>query len=622
MLYQIHGGTVSVCGTVLLDKIEFELRGRERVAVVGENGCGKTTLLRVIAGELELDRDNHMGQGVITASRAVTVGYLKQNAFEDMDVTVDEELKAACPDPEEFTKERFFYEAEYDRIFTGFGFAKEDKKKRLREFSGGEQIKIALIRLLLEKPDILVLDEPTNHLDAYTVEWLEDYLKEYEKSVIVVSHDRYFLDEVATVIYEVEQKKLFRYAGNYTAYRKEKEKRLEQQQKAYDRYIEEAERLNALIERFKGKSGKAAMARAKKKQLERLRPEEKPHWTEKRTFLKNLTPEVAGGKQALASKELKFGYGEPLAGELSVKIHRGQKIGIIGENGVGKSALLKTLAKKMPPLSGCADIGFQVEMGYFDQRTAAEQEDLAVLDSFMKDYPMLTEKDARNILAAFLFTGKDVKKKLSVLSGGEKVRLALAKLFYRCPNLLLLDEPTNHLDIRGKEAVEEMLLAYGGTLLFVSHDRYFLSRVADALLILEKDGVHYYPFGYRHYRERCERFGSTVLSHLEKMDRMQKEQDRIAEELKAVPKPERHRLREIPEEEAFYEWRLRLAEEEMEGITDRLIQLEELLETEEYRYAVYLEKEPERLELEREKETLLEELTKLCIRWNEFYEDK
>lgn len=615
MLYQIHGGTVSICGTVLFDKIDFEIRGRERVAIVGENGCGKTTLLRVIAGELELDRDDHMGRGVITTASPVTIGYLKQNVFQDMEVTVDEELKAACPDPEEFTKERFFYEAEYDRIFTGFGFAKADKKKRLGEFSGGEQIKIALIRLLLEKPDILVLDEPTNHLDMQTVEWLEDYLKEYEKAVIVVSHDRYFLDEVATVIYEAEQKKLVRYAGNYTSYRKEKETCLEQRQKAYDRYVEEEARLTALIERFKGKSGKAAMARAKKKQLERLKPAEKPNLTEKKMFLRTLTPEIPGGKQVLTVSKLKFGYESPLADEFSIKIHRGQKIGIIGENGAGKSTLLKTLAERIPPISGHIDLGFQVEMGYFDQQTAAAQKDLSVIDSFKQDYPMLTEKEARNVLAAFLFTGKEVNKRLSVLSGGEKVRLALAKLCYRCPNLLLLDEPTNHLDIWGKEAVEEMLLAYGGTLLFVSHDRYFLSRVADSLLIFEQDGVHYYPFGYRHYRERCERWGSTVLSHLEKMDRMQREQERLSEELKAVPKPERHRLREIPEEEAFDEWRLRLIEEEMDQLTDRLLELEERLVAVEYRYAAYFGKEAERLCVEEEKEILTAELTGLCIRW-------
>lgn len=284
MRYQIIDGTVSLGGQVILSHIDFEIKGNERAAVVGPNGSGKTTFLRLIEGEISLDRDDkRKGEG-ITSSRSLRIEALHQQAFSDGERTVEEELLEACPCRDTFDRERFLYEQEYDRIFTGFGFEKRDKRRKISSFSGGEQTKIALIRLLLQKPDILLLDEPTNHLDVASCEWLEEYLQNYENAVIMVSHDRFFLDRCAQCVWEISEKHMVRYVGNYTEYRKEKQKRLQQQKKAYERQRQEKERLNQVVERFKHKASKASFARAKKKQMERMESVERPAEEEARIF--------------------------------------------------------------------------------------------------------------------------------------------------------------------------------------------------------------------------------------------------------------------------------------------------------------------------------------------------
>lgn len=565
MLYQILNGTVSVGGNTILDHIDFEIREKEKIAIVGANGTGKTTLLRLISGELELDRDDKRNTPGVKTSRNVTVGMLRQSNTADASKTIEEILLEGCPERDSFSKERFAYEMEYDRLFTGFGFEKSDKKKLFREFSGGEQTKIGLIRLLLEKPDILLLDEPTNHLDIETVEWLEDYMKIYPNAVVFVSHDRFFLDQVVTAVYELDRRKLRRYAGNYTQYRQQKAKDIKQQTKAYERQQAELKRLNELIEKFKHKPSKASFARSRKSIIERMELIEKPEAEAGSFFTGAIEPEVLGPKWVYEAEHLKIGYNGRVIKELSLKLRRGQKIGIIGANGTGKTTFLKTVAGELPAVDGKGNLGNNVLLAYYDQQTASIQSEDTVLKHFHDLYPAMTEKEVRNTLGMYLFTGQDAAKKVSNLSGGEKARLMLAELITGRPNLMVLDEPTNHMDIKAKETLESAFKAYTGTMLFVSHDRYFISQLADAILVFEADRVMYYPFGYEHYLNHCRRDDGEDISAL-----MEAENQALVAGLRAVPKPERHRLKEINTEEAYIDWRLRLAAEPVEAAREEV----------------------------------------------------
>ncbi len=567
MLYQITDGTVSAGRHVILSHVDFEIKGNEKIALVGQNGAGKTTLLKLIAGELSLDRDDRRQGAGVTSSRRLTVGMLKQQAFSEREQTVEEILLASCPFRDTFARERFEYEQEYDRIFTGFGFTRADKRKKIGDFSGGEQTKIALIRLLLEKPDILLLDEPTNHLDIATIQWLEQYLKRYEHAVVLVSHDRFFLDQVAETVVEVSDGKLTRYAGNYSQYREEKQKRIERQRKAWERQQEEADRLNGVIERFRHKPTKASFARAKKKQLERMERVEKPAEDEVHLFTGNIEPLIPGSKWVFEAEHLKIGYDRALL-EITLRIRRGQKIGILGPNGAGKSTFLKTVAGLLQPFQEkdksverrCV-LGNNITIGYFDQHSAEIQSEKSVAEHFHDLFPSMTEKEVRNILGMYLFPGKLASRRVSDLSGGEKARLVLAELLQSRPNFLVLDEPTNHMDVQAKETLESAFQAYTGTILFVSHDRYFIRQVAQSVLIFEDGGPMYYPFGYEHYlekKQKADEYGEELSAQVKAEDAA------LLAGMRAVPKAERHRLKEFSVEEAYADWKLRLVQEKLE----------------------------------------------------------
>lgn len=567
MLYQITDGTVSAGGHVILSHVDFEIKGNEKIALVGRNGAGKTTLLKLIAGELSLDRDDRRQGAGVTSSRRLTVGMLKQQAFSEREQTVEEILLASCPFRDTFARERFEYEQEYDRIFTGFGFTRADKRKKIGDFSGGEQTKIALIRLLLEKPDILLLDEPTNHLDIATIQWLEQYLKRYEHAVVLVSHDRFFLDQVAETVVEVSDGKLTRYAGNYSQYREEKQKRIERQRKAWERQQEEADRLNGVIERFRHKPTKASFARAKKKQLERMERVEKPVEDDVHLFTGNIEPLIPGSKWVFEAEHLKIGYDRALL-EITLRIRRGQKIGILGPNGAGKSTFLKTVAGLLQPFQEkdksverrCV-LGNNITIGYFDQHSAEIQSEKSVAEHFHDLFPSMTEKEVRNILGMYLFPGKLASRRVSDLSGGEKARLVLAELLQSRPNFLVLDEPTNHMDVQAKETLESAFQAYTGTILFVSHDRYFIRQVAQSVLIFEDGGPMYYPFGYEHYlekKQKADEYGEELSAQVKAEDAA------LLAGMRAVPKAERHRLKEFSVEEAYADWKLRLVQEKLE----------------------------------------------------------
>lgn len=559
MKYQITDGTVSLGGETVLSHIDFEIQGAQKIAVVGRNGAGKTTLLRLIAGELELERDDRRQGPGICCSRKLTIGMLGQQALLHEERTVEEYLMSRCPAEGLFDRERFEYEREYDCLFTGLGLKKEDKKRPLSTFSGGERTKAALAGLLLEKPDILLLDEPTNHLDMETVQWLEGYLRNYDRAVVMVSHDRFFLDRTAQIVYELEDRKLTKYPGNYTAYREKKRKDYELQKKAYIRQQEEIARQEELIRRFKNKPAKASFARSRKKMLERMERVEAPREDTAHIFTGEILPAVPGSKWVLEAEHLKIGYeGHPLL-ELSLRMRKGQKIALLGENGAGKTTFLKTAAGSLPPVDGVCSLGNNITIGYFDQYSSAIESEQTVAEHFSELFPSLNQKEVRTILGSYLFPGKEASRKVSSLSGGEKARLVLAELLQSRPNFLILDEPTNHMDIQARETLESAFQAYQGTILFVSHDRYFIRQVAKSVLIFEGARAMYYPFGYEHYLERLEK----EKEGLSPAARIQAEEQALIAGLKAVPRAERHRLREIPTEEAYDQWRLKMAEDAM-----------------------------------------------------------
>ncbi len=538
MLYQISNGAVAFGDDVILHSIDFEIRNTEKIAIVGRNGCGKTTLLKLISGEVEMEKLDSDESAFIAKAGNPEIGYLKQIAFDDPDVTLEQEVRkcfvkmderkaelarAAAELEHDYSDEKvarytameeafkddggYYYEKEYEVMIRKFGFSDDERKKPIRDFSGGQQTKIAFIKLLLSKPDILLLDEPTNHLDVTTIEWLEGYLKSYPKAVVVVSHDRMFLDNVVDVVYEIEYGTARRYPGNYTNFIARKKENYDKQMKDYIAQQKEIERLQRMVTRFKGKPTKTSMAQSKQKAIDRMVIIEAPDKYDNKTFHANFQPEKETGNDVLYTSELVIGYDHPLS-VVSLDLKRGEKLGILGGNGLGKSTFLKTIVGKIPALSGEYRFGTNVQIGYFDQQMAMYTSNKTVLDDFWDEYPNLTETEARNALGAFLFSGEDVFKNVNMLSGGEKVRLALCKILKTRPNVLVLDEPTNHMDIVGKETLESMLKDYKGTLIFVSHDRYFVKKVATQLLVFEDGTTNLYQFGYEQYQEKLDREAS------------------------------------------------------------------------------------------------------------------
>lgn len=535
MLYQISNGAVAFGDDVILHSIDFEIRNTEKIAIVGRNGCGKTTLLKLISGEVEMEKLDSDESAFIAKAGNPEIGYLKQIAFDDPDVTLEQEVRkcfvkmderkaelarAAAELEHDYSDEKvarytameeafkddggYYYENEYEVMIRKFGFSDDERKKPIRDFSGGQQTKIAFIKLLLSKPDILLLDEPTNHLDVTTIEWLEGYLKSYPKAVVVVSHDRMFLDNVVDVVYEIEYGTARRYPGNYTNFIARKKENYDKQMKDHIAQQKEIERLQRMVTRFKGKPTKTSMAQSKQKAIDRMVIIEAPDKYDNKTFHANFQPEKETGNDVLYTSELAIGYDHPLS-VVSLDLKRGEKLGILGGNGLGKSTFLKTIVGKIPALSGEYRFGTNVQIGYFDQQMAMYTSNKTVLDDFWDEYPNLTETEARNALGAFLFSGEDVFKNVNMLSGGEKVRLALCKILKTRPNVLVLDEPTNHMDIVGKETLESMLKDYKGTLIFVSHDRYFVKKVATQLLVFEDGTTNLYQFGYEQYQEKLDR---------------------------------------------------------------------------------------------------------------------
>ena len=523
MRYQIKHALVQYAADTILEDVNFEIHDKEKIAVVGRNGCGKTTLLKLIAGDIKMSNpDSDEECGIVMAGKQ-EIGYLRQVSFTDGEITVEEEIRKtfapvfACEErmaeieqalhrgeeaPEllyEYdnlqkrmeAQRGYTWRRDMEIMFQQFGFPLEDLKRPIGSFSGGQQTKVAFIKLLLGRPDIMLLDEPTNHLDLPTIEWLEEYLKNYDKAVVVVSHDRMFLDRVIDVTYEIEYHQLKRYPGNYTAFLKQKEENLTKQTKDYEEQQKEIKRLNDWIEKWKNTPTKVAATRSKRMAIEHMVKIEKPRRFDTKTFHAMFTPRIESYTDVLSVRNLKIGYDKELS-QISFELKKGDRLAIIGENGKGKSTLLKTLVGMIKPLGGSFTFGPNVEWGYFDQQKAVVNDadpEQTVLDNFWEEYPKLLREEIRSALGSFLFSQEEVMKKMGQLSGGEKVRLALCKMFQTRPNLLILDEPTNHMDLPGKEALEQMLLGFPGTVLFVSHDRYFVKQVATGILEFDQTDV-------------------------------------------------------------------------------------------------------------------------------------
>ena len=530
MQIKITGASFGYNGENLLENFSFEVNTHDKIAIIGRNGSGKTTLLKMLTGDIELHQEDN-APVVFSRTGSPTIGTLAQMTFDNEEITLENELLKSYQQitdieeklstlqqklendyteklvnqfsklQEEFERlDGYTYRSELAKVISSFGFTEDDKQKKLCEFSGGQKTKIAFIKLILSKPDLLLLDEPTNHLDINAVNFLEDFISSYKKAVVIVSHDRAFLDNTINVVYEISHRKLTRYAGNYTKFLETKEANYDSQLKMYEAQQREIADIKEFIERFRYKATKAPAVQSRIKYLEKLEIIPPPEKNDNRAFRSKIKPEIESGMEVLSCTNLKIGYNKdnPLA-KVDFKLMRGERLGIVGGNGLGKSTLLKILNEKMLPLSGHFKFGYHVEIGYFEQLASKSSSSKTIYGHFSETFPKLNDREIRSSLGAFLFSGNDVNKPLNSLSGGELVRLELCKILERKPNVLILDEPTNHLDITSKETLESMLLSYTGTIIFVSHDRYFTNKIANKLLIFKPNEAIFFDGTYNHY---------------------------------------------------------------------------------------------------------------------------
>ena len=538
MRYQIRNAKVQFGADTILNSVNFEIHDTEKIAIVGRNGCGKTTLLRLIAGDIEmsnLDSDETCG---ITMSGKQNIGFLRQINFTDGDVPVKEELGKAFSEvfacearkkeiekllaetedhkkllaEYDFLERRieslhgYSWKKDMETMFQKFGFALEDLEKPIGEFSGGQQTKIALIQLLLQRPDILLLDEPTNHLDIAAVEWLENYLKNYRGAMVMVTHDRYFLDKIVTKVVEIRQHKATVYQGNYSQFSEKKQAMLDTQMKQYMNQQAEIKHQEAVIAKLKSFNREKSIKRAesREKQLDKIERLEKP--VEENTRMNLLfSPRIQSGNDVLSIEHLSKSFDtETLFTDISFDLKRGERVAIIGDNGSGKTTILKIITNLVDADGGTVRLGTNVDIGYYDQAHQVLHGEKTIFEELQDDYPTMTNTEIRNILAAFLFTEDDVFKQISKLSGGERGRVSLAKLMLSDANFLILDEPTNHLDIDSKEILERAVNHFEGTVLYVSHDRYFINRTATRILDLTQKQLVNYIGNYDYYLEKKE----------------------------------------------------------------------------------------------------------------------
>lgn len=516
---------------VLFHDINLQIQGHGRTALVGRNGAGKTTLLKMIAGITSPD------EGTISKSKDLTIGYLAQDQgldsqnsiWAELDLVfaplhkmekqihqLEDQLASLDPATKEFqlTTEKysqlqaefkkrggFEYESRMRGILKGFGFGEADYQTAINSLSGGQKTKLALAKILLQSPDLLILDEPTNHLDMNVLAWLEDYLKSYQGALLVVSHDRYFLDRVVSDIYDLDNHTLRHYTGNYTQFMQHKQEWLTAEWKHYEQQQKKIAKLEDFVNRNIVRASTTKRAQARRKQLEKMERLDRPE-TDDRSIHFHFHSDKDSGNEVLDVDHAVVGYNDQkLAGPLSFSVRKPQRVGIIGPNGIGKSTLLKSILDRIPLISGSIKLGANLQIGYYDQEQQQLHPEKSVLNEVWDDHPNIPEKDIRSLLGSFLFVGDDVYKLVHDLSGGEKARLELTKLSFKPINFLILDEPTNHLDIDSREVLENVINEFPGTVLFISHDRYFINQVATDVLDMSATGIKHYEGDYDDYLE-------------------------------------------------------------------------------------------------------------------------
>ncbi|EAF6811603.1 ABC-F type ribosomal protection protein [Listeria monocytogenes] len=591
---------------VILDNIKLEVKTGDRIALVGRNGAGKSTLLKIIAGKMSYDG------GTISKPKSVEIGYLAQNTGLESSKTIwDEmlsvfdslrkmeadlrkmELRLGEPelynDPEKYqalmtdydTLQHTFkeiggytYEAEIRSVLNGLRFYPEDYEVEIASLSGGQKTRLALAKLLLAKQDILVLDEPTNHLDIETLAWLETYLQNYHGSLLIVSHDRYFLDKVVNQVYEISRTKIDHYKGNYSSFVSQKQAKLEQMWKEFDKQQKQIAKLEDFVARNIVRASTTKRAQSRRKQLEKMDVLGRPQGDEKAAHF-GFQFEKQTGKDVLMVDQLSIGYAKDkrIASNLTFEMKRQDSLALVGPNGIGKSTLLKTLIRDIPSLSGEFHFGAGVKIGYYDQEQAKLTSNKTVLMELWDDYPELNEVNVRTTLGNFLFSDDDVLKNVQSLSGGEKARLALAKLTLLEANVLILDEPTNHLDIESKEVLEAALIDFEGTILFVSHDRYFINRIASKIVELAPEKATVLLGDYDYYQEKLAE--AKELARLDAEDRRKK-----GEQVEATASVRKLNYQEEKEQQKLLRQRKRKLEEvekSMEATDEKIAELEHQL---------------------------------------------
>ncbi|MBO1582954.1 ABC-F family ATP-binding cassette domain-containing protein [Bacillus sp. XF8] len=639
ILLQVNGLSKLYGAETILANIKLEVQTKDRIALVGRNGAGKSTLLKIIAGEL-----SHDG-GEIIKPKDVSIGYLAQNTGLETSLTIWDEMLTVFTHlqqmekklrrlEQEMGKEENFsnaatyeklladydqlqldykdqggyqYEADIRSILSGLGFPVETHQTTISTLSGGQKTRLALGKLLLTKPDLLILDEPTNHLDIDTLTWLEQYLQGYPGAILIVSHDRYFLDKLVTQVYEISNKESRRYVGNYSKYLDLKAALYEQEMKRYEKQQEEIAKLEDFVQKNIARASTTKRAQSRRKQLDRMELLTRPSGDSKSASF-HFDIEKQSGNDVLQVKDVSIGYDkEPIIEHVNMRLTRGDSVALVGPNGIGKSTLLKSIVNKLNTLSGEVSFGSNVSIGYYDQEQANLTSSKRVLNELWDDYPLQPEKEIRTILGNFLFTGDDVLKPVSSLSGGQKARLALAKLMMQKSNLLILDEPTNHLDLNSKEILENALIDYPGTLLFVSHDRYFINRVTTTVVELSTEGAQEYLGDYDYYIEKKNEM--IERAEFEQQENDTPIQKSIAQEKlsyleeKERKKQERQRIRKIEE-----------IEQNIAKLEEEIAELEEELCLPEV-YADY-----ERAsEITTAKQTKQEELEKFMAEWEELH---
>ena len=533
----------SFAGEVLFDNISLQVDERDRIALVGKNGAGKSTLLKILVGEEEPT------SGEINKKRDLSLSYLAQDSrFESSNTIYDEmlhvfddlrktektlrqmelamgektgaDLEKLMQDYDRLSEEfrqagGFTYEADIRAILNGFKFDESMWQMKIEELSGGQNTRLALAKMLLEKPNLLVLDEPTNHLDIETIAWLENYLVNYSGALLIVSHDRYFLDKVATITLDLTKHSLDRYVGNYSSFVEQKEQKLLTEAKNYEKQQKEIAALEDFVNRNLVRASTTKRAQSRRKQLEKMERLDKPEAGTKSAHM-TFHSDKTSGNVVLTVEEAAVGYDDQILSEpINLDIRKMNAVAIVGPNGIGKSTLIKSIVGQIPFIKGEARFGANVEVGYYDQTQSKLTPHNSVLDELWNDFKLTPEVEIRNRLGAFLFSGDDVKKTVGMLSGGERARLLLAKLSMENNNFLILDEPTNHLDIDSKEVLENALIDFDGTLLFVSHDRYFINRVATQVLELSEEGSTLYLGDYDYYLEKKAELEALVAAQAE-----------------------------------------------------------------------------------------------------------